>query len=73
MGEIKYIKVVHDRIQEKKIFLDHFYCNEVELPGFLINLHPKITRKDDLKEQLKKDMAQTKFKNKDKIVQDWIK
>eukprot|EP00957_Ditylum_brightwellii_P063013 4782406-Ditylum_brightwellii.AAC.1 len=49
-GDLKYHEVVINYIKKKKIFInmDCFNCKEVASPGFIINLLPKITRKDDL-------------------------
>eukprot|EP00957_Ditylum_brightwellii_P094495 7194818-Ditylum_brightwellii.AAC.1 len=58
MGDLKYHEVVINYIKKKNIFInmDWFNCKEVASPGFIIDLHPKITRKDDLVSYLSVDL-----------------
>eukprot|EP00957_Ditylum_brightwellii_P125113 9537573-Ditylum_brightwellii.AAC.1 len=51
--------------------MDWFNCKEVASPGFIIDLHPKITRKDDLVAYLSMDLENVKME-KEKNIMDWM-
>eukprot|EP00978_Attheya_sp_CCMP212_P039384 scaffold204226_cov39-Attheya_sp.AAC.1 len=53
-NEIKYANAVMDFLKKNQIYLrvDNYNNSPVSIPGFLIELHPSLTRIDNLKEEL---------------------
>jgi hypothetical protein len=61
-------------LETENIFInyDAFKPLKTASPGFLINLHPTLTRKDNLQITLAKDMAQVPINRQNLVIKHWI-
>ena len=66
--------MVFSYLETEKIFInyDAFKTLNTASPGFLINLHPTLTRKDNLQIMLAEDMAQVPINRQNLVVKHWI-
>ena len=68
--KIKYANTVFSYLETEKIFLnyDAFKTLSTASPGFLIELHPTLTRKDNLQITLSEDLAQVPINRQNSVI-----
>jgi hypothetical protein len=73
-NEIKYANAVMDFLKKNQIYLrvDNYNNSPVSIPGFLIELHPSLTRIDNLKEELCDMIKDLPIDNNCEALQDWM-
>eukprot|EP00978_Attheya_sp_CCMP212_P042733 scaffold265762_cov28-Attheya_sp.AAC.1 len=73
-NEIKYANAVMECLKKNQIYLhvDNYNNSPVSIPGFLIELHPSLTRIDTLKEDLYDLIKDLPIDNNCEILQDWM-
>ena len=71
---IKYENAIFSYLEMNKIYVnyDAFNTLNTSSPGFLINLHPTLTRKDNLQTSLAEDMAKVPINRQNSVIKHWL-